>query len=197
LFHKFPFYRLSDPPHFFLPIHQKMFHRFLEDSWKEKAMGPKRWLRKRPCRICGKWFIPNPRLGERQKTCGADECQQRWHAKKCAVWNRRNRSYFKEIYLRRRLESCSGGSPCPSPSPGSTSRTGGSSSPPSVFPLDLPQEVIQEVMCGQHAVIIGYILRQLMRGVQEVINAQHADIYRGFMRLPLSSVSRGDSQRSP
>jgi hypothetical protein len=160
-------------------------------------MRPKRRPKKRPCRICGRWFNPNPRLGERQKTCGADECQQRWHAKKCAVWNRRNRSYFKEIYLRRRLESCTGGFPSPSPSPVSTSRTGGSSSPPSVFPLDLPREVIQEVMGGQHAVITGYILRLLMKEVQEVINAQHADIYRGFMRLPLSLISRGDGQRSP
>jgi hypothetical protein len=79
----------------------------------------------------------------------------------------------------------------------STSRAEGSSSPPSVFPLDLPREVIQEVMGGQHAVIIGYILRLLMREVQEVISAQHADIHRGFMRLPLSSISRGDRQRPP
>jgi hypothetical protein len=160
-------------------------------------MGPKRGPKKRPCRICGRWFSPNPRLGGRQKTCGADECRQRWHAKKCAVWNRQNRSYFKEIYLRRRMESCAGGSPCPSPSPVSTSHTGRSSSPPSGFPLDLPQEVIQEVMGGQHTVIIGYILRLLMREVQEVISAQHADIHRGFMRLPPWSISRGDSQRSP
>jgi len=158
-------------------------------------MGSKRRPRKRPCRICGRWFNPNPRLGERQKTCGADECQQRWHAKRCALWNRQNRSYFKEIYLRRRLDA--GVSPCPSPSHVSTFRMEGSTSPPSVFPLDLPREVIQEVMGGQHAVIIGYILRLLMREVQEVINAQHADIHRGFMRLPPSSISRGDGQRPP
>jgi len=160
-------------------------------------MGPKRSARKRPCRICGRWFTPNSRLGERQKTCGAEECQRRWHAKRCAVWNWQNRPYFKEIYLRRRLESCTYGSPSPSPSPMSTSGTGGSSWPPSVFPLDLPREVIQEVMGRQHAVITGYILRLLMRGVQEVISAQHADIHRGFMQQPLSSISRGDSQRPP
>lgn len=197
MFHKFPFYRLSDPPHFFLPIRQEMFHRFPEDFRKEKTMGPKRSARKRPCRICGRWFTPNPRLGERQKTCGADECQQRWHARKCAAWNRRNRSYFKEIYLSRRLESCAGGTCCPTPSPQSTSRQGGCSMPQRVSPLDLPREVIQEVMGRQHTVIIEYILRLLMREVQEVINAQHADIHRGFMRLPLSSISRGDGQRSP
>ena len=160
-------------------------------------MEPKRRPRKRPCRICGRWFSPNPRLGERQKTCGTDECRQRWHARRCAIWNRQNRAYFKEIYLRRRIESCAGGSPPPSPPLMSASRTGVSSSPPSGFPLDFPQEVIQEVIGEQQAVIIGYILRLLMRGVQEVINAQHGDIDRRFRRLPLSSISRGDSQRSP
>jgi hypothetical protein len=160
-------------------------------------MGPKRRPRKRPCRICGKWFSPNPRLEGRQKTCGADECKRRWHAKRCAIWNRQNCSYFKEIYLRRQLESCSGGSPCPTPSPVTTSHMGAGSSPPPAFPLDLPREVVQEVMGRQPTVIIGYILRLLMRGVQEVINAQHADIHRVLRRLPLSSISRGDSQGSP
>lgn len=160
-------------------------------------MGPKRRLRKRPCRICGKWFSPDPRLGERQKTCGAQECQQRWHARKCAAWNRRNRAYFKEIYLSRRLESCVGDSSCPASSLRSASRTGGGSTPGRAFPLDFPQEVIQEVMGEQHTVIVGYILRLLMGKVQEVINAQLTDIHRGFRRLPLPSISRGDSQRPP
>lgn len=69
--------------------------------------------------------------------------------------------------------------------------------PQRASPLDFPREVIQEVIGEQHTVIIGYILRLLMREVQEVINAQHTDIHRGFMQLPLSSISRGDSQRPP
>jgi hypothetical protein len=160
-------------------------------------MGQKRRLRKRPCRICGKWFVPHARLGKRQKTCGATECRQRWHARKCAAWNRKNRLYFKEIYLSRRLESSAGNSSCPTSPPCSASRTGGSSRPRRASPLHFPQEVVQEVIGVKQLVIIEYILRLLMREVQEVINAQHADIHRGFMRLPLSSVSRGDSQRSP
>ena len=28
-------------------------------------------LKKRPCKICRRWFPPHPRLKERQKTCGA------------------------------------------------------------------------------------------------------------------------------
>jgi hypothetical protein len=26
--------------------------------------------RKRPCRVCRRWFMPNPRLKDRQMTCG-------------------------------------------------------------------------------------------------------------------------------
>ena len=68
-------------------------------------MAKKTRSSKRPCRICGKWFVPNPRLGERQKTCGTDVCKQRWHTAKCAEWNSQNRAYFKEIYLRSRLSA--------------------------------------------------------------------------------------------
>jgi len=35
-------------------------------------MGERRKSTKRPCRICGKWFTPHPRLGTRQKTCGKE-----------------------------------------------------------------------------------------------------------------------------
>lgn len=160
-------------------------------------MGQKRRPRKRPCRICGKWFVANPRLGERQKTCGATECQQRWHARKCAAWNQKNRSYFKEIYISRRLESF-GDSSCPTPSPSPASRTRGSSPPPRrASPLHFPQEVVQEVIGVKQLVIIEYIVRLLMRSVQEVINSQHVDIHQGLRRLQGSSISRGDSQRPP
>lgn len=143
-------------------------------------MGQKRRLRKRPCRICGKWFDPNPRLGERQKTCRATECQQRWHARKCAAWNLKNRSYFKEIYISRRLESFVGSSSCSTPSPSPASRTRGNSRPRRASPMHLPQEVIQEVIGVKQLVIIEYIVRLLLRAVQEVIQSQPIDIPQGF-----------------
>jgi len=160
-------------------------------------MGQKCRLRKRPCRICGKWFVPNPRLGKRQKTCGATECQQRWHARKCAAWNRKNRSYFKEIYLSRRLESSPGDSSCPASPPCSASRTRGSFRPRRASPLHFPREVVQEVIGVKQVVITEYIVRLLMRSVQEVIDSQPVDIQQGFRRLLGSSISRGDSQQPP
>ena len=61
--------------------------------------------RKRPCRICRRWFLPDPRLKQRQMTCGQTECQRQWHKKKCSQWNRKNRDYFKANYLQRKIDS--------------------------------------------------------------------------------------------
>jgi hypothetical protein len=158
-------------------------------------MGQKHQRLKRPCRICRKWFLPNSRLGDRQKTCGAPECQQKWHARKCAEWNRKNRSYFQEIYLRRRLESLAADPaeplppPCPPPAPSPALQC--------ASPLDYPRGVVQEVIGAQQLVIIEYLVRLLARGVQEAIRAQLPETQGESRRLPPVAISRGDSQRGP
>ena len=154
-------------------------------------MGQKTHFRKRPCRVCGKWFMPNPRLGDRQKTCGADACKRQWHTAKCAEWNRQNRPYFKEIYLRSCLEAAA--SPdAAEPSPPSFPRPPAPARGPS--PLHFPQEVIQEVMGAQQCVIIEYIVRLLLRGVQELISVQHLEMSNEFGRLVGTPSLRGDGQ---
>jgi len=158
-------------------------------------MEEKRKHKKRPCRVCGKWFTPNPRLGDRQQTCGAKECQRKWHARKCAEWNRKNRAYFKEIYLRGRLESFGSDPPAQRPSLCTSCRI--NDPPRRLSPLELPQEVIQEVIDVKQFIIIEYIVRLLARGVQEVIRTQHIKKQRGIRRLPRSSISRGDRQGPP
>ena len=60
--------------------------------------------RKRPCRVCKRWFIPHPRLKDRQKTCGDQQCQREWHRRKCEQWNHNNADYFKDNYLDKKLE---------------------------------------------------------------------------------------------
>lgn len=47
-------------------------------------------LRRRPCRICRKWFHPDPRIKERQHVCSALECQRERHRRSCQSWHRRN-----------------------------------------------------------------------------------------------------------
>ena len=144
-------------------------------------------LKKRPCKICRKWFAPHPRLGDRQKTCGSKECQKKWHAKKCAQWNRQHRAIFQANYLSKKLQVV---------------QNQATEKPPSqlhesgIFPK-LPQEVIQEVISAQQLVIAEYLSQVLLRSVQEVIRVQRADILRKVKRLPQGGYSRGDSQVRP
>jgi hypothetical protein len=49
--------------------------------------------RKRPCRNCLRWFYPDPRVGDRQRSCGKLECQAVRRQKTQASWRRRNPSY--------------------------------------------------------------------------------------------------------
>ncbi len=150
-------------------------------------MANNTYLRKRPCKICRKWFAPHPRLSDRQKTCGTKECQKKWHAKKCAQWNRQHRAYFQAIYLSKKLQAV---------------QDQATEKPPpqlhkSTISPKLPQDVIQEVISAQQLVIAEYLSQVLLRSVQEVIRIQHADMLRKVKRLPQGGYSRGNSQVRP
>ena len=60
--------------------------------------------RKRPCRICRKWFRPDPRQKGRQYTCGDPGCQRERHRRNCDTWRQRNPDYDRESRLRERLK---------------------------------------------------------------------------------------------
>ncbi len=141
--------------------------------------------KKRPCRICGKWFSPNPRVGERQKTCGSKDCQRKWHAKKCSEWNRAHPEYFQEIYLSKKLDAAA--PPNAEIEPHSAD-----------FPVSsgkLPRKVIQEVIGAQQLIIIEYVNRLLLKSFQEVIARQLTEIIAKQDRVLGGTSSRGDSQR--
>ncbi len=152
-------------------------------------MAKKTRSRKRPCRICGKWFSPDPRLGDRQKTCGAAECQRHRHALKCAEWNRKNRACFRESYLKSRIDRAAAEHP-PSLSSPLPEKPG----PRGPTPLDLPRKAVEEVMGTQQFVIIEYIVRILLRGVQEAISTQRIEMVKELRQQLAASSSRGDSQ---
>ena len=59
--------------------------------------------RNRPCGVCGKWFHPNARQGERQHTCGLPACKKEWHRRACAKWHDRNPGYDQHTRLVTRL----------------------------------------------------------------------------------------------
>src|SRR5271170_4925552 len=49
--------------------------------------------RKKPCRICRRWFQPEPRVGGRQRACSRPECQSARRQKAQASWRGRNPGY--------------------------------------------------------------------------------------------------------
>ena len=77
--------------------------------------------RKKPCRICRRWFLPDVRLKDRQKTCGRAECKRQWHNKKCAQWYRTNIDYFKANYLQKKIDAVEGEEPLSTDKPKSHS----------------------------------------------------------------------------
>ena len=129
--------------------------------------------RKRPCRICRRWFMPNPRLKDRQKTCGDPECQRRWHKKKCAGWNRRNPDYFKSTYLQKKIIAAT-----------ETQHQTPSLELNTRLKSGLPLSYVQEVISIQHIIIIEYFGQLLFRRFQEVLRAQPTVITRKTGRLP-------------
>jgi hypothetical protein len=58
--------------------------------------------RKRPCRICRRWFRPDPRIGGRQRACGKPECQRLRRQKTQAGWRQRNPEYGAAYRIQQR-----------------------------------------------------------------------------------------------
>ncbi len=49
--------------------------------------------RKRPCSICGRWFYPDSRVGDRQQACSDPACQVERRKKTQAKWRTANPEY--------------------------------------------------------------------------------------------------------
>ncbi len=120
--------------------------------------------RKRPCRVCRRWFRPDPRVGDDQMTCGDPQCKREWHRRKCAEWNRKHRDYFKGNYLRNKILATDEGNQKKTPEEDKIPRTR--------FRLGLPWQEIQEVIGLKQLVIIDYIMHLLLGHFQKLIKAQ-------------------------
>ena len=52
-------------------------------------------LRKRPCRFCRRWFLPDARQGEQQYACSKPACQTQRQATNQRDWLQREPGYFR------------------------------------------------------------------------------------------------------
>ena len=62
-------------------------------------------LRRRRCRVCGRWFYPHPRAGGRQHVCSDTACQAERHRRNCSTWHQGNPGYDRERRLRQKLQA--------------------------------------------------------------------------------------------
>ena len=58
--------------------------------------------RRRRCVVCLHGFLPNPRVGDRQRVCGKAECRQKHRRDVQADWRQRHPGYFIEWRARER-----------------------------------------------------------------------------------------------
>lgn len=59
--------------------------------------------RRRRCRICNRLFLPDPRVGNRQRACGRAECQRERHRLACHEWRKKEQPALEGERLRCRL----------------------------------------------------------------------------------------------
>jgi hypothetical protein len=128
--------------------------------------------RKRPCRICRRWFRPDPRIGSRQQACRRPECQAARRKKKQKSWRERNPDYF----IARRIKDRSGQDRPPEPL----------RLPP---PLSrLPWDIAQSQFGTEGADFIGIMGAVLLRSTQSQFRAYVTEDSRLADTLPSGST---------
>ena len=55
-------------------------------------------IQQKKCKYCGQYFKPDPRVGERQKTCFRDECKQKRRREAQEEWKKKNPECLKNHY---------------------------------------------------------------------------------------------------
>ena len=124
--------------------------------------------RRRPCRVCRRWFRPDPRVGDRQRACAAVACQQRRRARTQAVWRAANPDYFTA----RRIQARAAGDRPPEPLRVRP-------------PLDrLPWDIAQDEFGVQGADFLGILGQVLRRHAQDQRASQVLDSLEESPRLP-------------
>jgi hypothetical protein len=117
---------------------------------------PKAKTRKRRCKICKRWFPPDVRHADRQRTCGP-ECRRELHRRRCAEYNEKNRKSAKADYLQKKLDEADPGRGSASVEKIAPSLAG------SRIDLDLPRDVIGNAIGFPLLVVIEYIIEQILR----------------------------------
>ena len=144
---------------------------------------------KRPCSECRRWYTANPRVGARQRTCGAPECQKKRHRRVDDAWHERNESYDRERRLSSRVAKATESQRAP---------VAGAKDRPI---REIPWAVVQEELGVEAAEITGEVVRIAVRCVQDEMRRQRADLQREIVRLApphaQEPIARGRASGAP
>lgn len=61
--------------------------------------------KKKPCAICGRWFDPDARVGQRQRVCSSPTCQKKRRRRKQAKWRASRPDYFTARRILKRADA--------------------------------------------------------------------------------------------
>ena len=125
-------------------------------------------VRKKPCRICRRWFQPDARVGERQRACGKPECQSARRQKTQADWRKRNPDYSIAWRLDQRTAQTPTPEPLRLPAP----------------LAQLPWNVAKDEFSPQGADFLGVMSALILRAAKDQIRPYLIDGARLPSRLP-------------
>lgn len=127
--------------------------------------------KKRPCCICRRWFLPDVRVGERQRTCGVASCQRAQHERAYRAWREANRDYDRG----RRWQDTLGAA---KKEPASAPPARNAPAPVAGVPWD----VVQNEMRVEGRVILAGVVRVIGLFVQNEIRRQVTETPPGVVR---------------
>ena len=115
--------------------------------------------KKRPCRVCRRWFFPHPRAGDRQRVCSDPACQTERHRRASKNWLRQNPDYHRGRRLRQRVN--------PGRSPGERKPDFGCN------PMQrLAQDAVQDAVGLEVAVVIEESGKVIAEWVQDAVSPE-------------------------
>jgi hypothetical protein len=115
--------------------------------------------KKRPCCICRRWFLPDGRLGARQRACGAAECQRARHRAADRAWHERHRDYDRGRRWQAAVDAAKAGELVAAPD-----------RPPPL--AGVPWDVAQDAISPQAVVILAGVARVLAAWAQDEMRRQ-------------------------
>lgn len=139
--------------------------------------------------MCGVWFQPDLRVGKGQRTCGKASCRKEQRRRTQASYYARNPDYWVSRRLRKQADRAEqqfkrrGGRQAVLPPPAAVGR--------------VPWEIGQEALKARGLILMGYVVRLLLRLGQDAMRAQVQEQSREFRRLLRMGSSRRDAEATP